>query len=282
MQSYLQAKPSKQDAARSVADADQRHSGSAETALSRSLNQNSAVQSQLALQRALNQRPAVVTQAKLAQELSGTAQRETLPEEEDLMQQKSTVQREGLMDDEDELMQAKFEPVQRQEFSSDDALREDEEEDTLQGRFVPAQRQGLSDEDELVQPKPAVQPKSVVQRQTAANRTGLPDGLKAGVEGLSGQSLDDVRVHYNSPQPATLQAAAYAQGTDIHVAPGQEQHLPHEAWHVVQQKQGRVEPTMVLRDVGINDDAALEQEADVLGARAEKLGFEGLPDRAAR
>jgi hypothetical protein len=25
--------------------------------------------------------------------------------------------------------------------------------------------------------------------------------------------------------------------------PGQEQHLPHEAWHVVQQKQGRVKPT---------------------------------------
>ena len=29
-------------------------------------------------------------------------------------------------------------------------------------------------------------------------------------------------------------ALAYAQGSDIHLAPGQEQHLPHEAWHVVQ------------------------------------------------
>lgn len=30
------------------------------------------------------------------------------------------------------------------------------------------------------------------------NRTGLPDTLKSGVEALSGFSLDDVRVHYNS------------------------------------------------------------------------------------
>lgn len=34
---------------------------------------------------------------------------------------------------------------------------------------------------------------------------------------------------------ANLQAHAYAQGAGIHLAPGQEQHVPHEAWHVVQQ-----------------------------------------------
>ncbi|HEY9835791.1 MAG TPA: hypothetical protein V6D27_02770, partial [Vampirovibrionales bacterium] len=34
------------------------------------------------------------------------------------------------------------------------------------------------------------------------NQTGLPDNLKAGVENLSGYSLDDVRVYYNSPKPA--------------------------------------------------------------------------------
>jgi D-lyxose ketol-isomerase len=63
------------------------------------------------------------------------------------------------------------------------------------------------------------------------------------MEKLSGYSLDDVKVHYNSAKPAQLQAHAYAQGTDIHLAPGQEKHLPHEAWHVVQQKQGIVKPT---------------------------------------
>ncbi len=104
----------------------------------------------------------------------------------------------------------------------------------------------------------------------APNRTGLPDSLKAGVESLSGQSLDHVRVHRNSPMPAQLNAHAYAQGSDIHLAPGQEKHLPHEAWHVVQQAQGRVRPTMQLKDGGvpINDDRGLEHEADVMGARA--------------
>jgi uncharacterized protein DUF4157 len=101
------------------------------------------------------------------------------------------------------------------------------------------------------------------------NDTGLPDELKSGIESLSGVSLDDVNVHYSSSRPAQLNAAAYAQGTDIHVAPGQEQHLPHEAWHIVQQAQGRVHPTMQLEDgVPVNDDEALEQEADVMGAKA--------------
>ncbi|MGQ3013550.1 MAG: eCIS core domain-containing protein [Flavobacteriales bacterium] len=107
----------------------------------------------------------------------------------------------------------------------------------------------------------------VVQRR--ANNTGLPDNLKTGIENLSGYALDDVKVHYNSAQPAQLQAHAYAQGSDIHVAPGQEKHLPHEAWHVVQQKQGRVKATTQLKgQTPVNDDAGLEKEADVMGVKA--------------
>ena len=102
------------------------------------------------------------------------------------------------------------------------------------------------------------------QENSIPNQTGLPDNLKAGVENLSGYSLDNVRVHYNSPKPAQLQALAYTQGTDIHVAPGQEKHLPHETWHVVQQMQGRVKPTMQMKGLGVNDDEGLEQEADVM------------------
>ncbi|HXU93948.1 MAG TPA: DUF4157 domain-containing protein [Gallionella sp.] len=101
------------------------------------------------------------------------------------------------------------------------------------------------------------------------NHTGLPDNLKSGIENLSGMSMDHVKVHYNSSQPAQLNALAYAQGSDIHVAPGQEQHLPHEAWHVVQQAQGRVKPTAQMKGgVPVNDDSGLEQEADAMGAKA--------------
>jgi hypothetical protein len=132
------------------------------------------------------------------------------------------------------------------------------------------------DEEEL-QMKSAVQLKSrgedpLMQKKetppAAANKTGMPDQLKTGVEQLSGIALDDVKVHYNSSQPAQLNALAYAQGTDIHVGPGQEKYLPHEAWHIVQQKQGRVQPTIQAKDVAINDDAGLEHEADVMGAKA--------------
>lgn len=100
------------------------------------------------------------------------------------------------------------------------------------------------------------------------NRTGMPDNLKAGVESLSGMAMDHVKVHYNSDKPAQLSALAYAQGSDIHIGAGQEQHLPHEAWHVVQQMQGRVQPTLQMQGVDINDDNALETEADVMGAKA--------------
>ncbi len=107
------------------------------------------------------------------------------------------------------------------------------------------------------------------QAEAKPNNTGLPDNLKSGIENLSGMSMDNVKVHYNSDQPAQLNALAYAQGSDIHLAPGQEQHLPHEAWHVVQQAQGRVQPTMQMKEgMLVNDDKGLEHEADVMGAKA--------------
>lgn len=106
-------------------------------------------------------------------------------------------------------------------------------------------------------------------KQLKPNKTGLPDNLKSGIENLSGMSMEDVKVHYNSSQPSQLNALAYAQGTDIHVAPGEEKHLPHEAWHIVQQAQGRVKPTMQMKDgIPVNDNEGLEKEADVMGKKA--------------
>jgi hypothetical protein len=137
---------------------------------------------------------------------------------------------------------------------------------------APVQRQPKPEEDEkLLQGKfdAAAGP---VQRnsEAAPNQTGMPDGLKANMESLSGMDLSSVRVNFNSDKPARLDAAAYTQGSDIHLAPGQEKHLAHEAWHVVQQRQGRVQPTMELNGARINDDAGLEKEADVMGGRAAR------------
>lgn len=108
------------------------------------------------------------------------------------------------------------------------------------------------------------------QHQFAAEHT-LPKDLQFGVEQLSGEDLSNVRVHRDSPEPEKLDAHAYTQGEDIHLAPGQEKHLPHEAWHVVQQKQGRVQPTLQKKNALINDNSGLEREADTMGARAAQM-----------
>lgn len=161
--------------------------------------------------------------------------------------------------------------VQRQE-------EEDEEEygeELLQGKFDSRHRTGTGDEGQQMQMGTPAGPSAQFQPESTPykNNTGLPDHLKAGIESLSGMPMDEVRVHYNSSAPATLHALAYTQGTEIHVAPGQEQHLPHEAWHVVQQGQGRVQPTMQRKGgVPVNADKGLEHEADVMGEKANQPG----------
>ena len=123
--------------------------------------------------------------------------------------------------------------------------------DTLQSVANP------KDEEQLIQTKPN-------------NNAGLPDQLKTEIENLSGDSIDDVKGHHNSDKPAHLQADA--QRTDIHLTSDKEMHLPQEMWHVVQQKQGRANPTMLMKGkVNINDDIGLEKEADLMGNEALQL-----------
>ena len=121
---------------------------------------------------------------------------------------------------------------------------------------------------------------AVESRQT--NRVGsfparsnqLPPTLQSNMERMGGVSLSDVVVKRNSPEPAKLHAAAYAQGNKIHLGTGSERHLAHEAWHVVQQKQGRVPVTKQFAGKAFNNDQRLEQEADVMGARAASISHQ--------
>lgn len=151
------------------------------------------------------------------------------------------------------------------------AVQRIEDEEMLQGKSKTGGLEAVQrmEDEEMLQGKaaPGGLAQAPVQRQDAAGG-GLPGPLRAGIETLSGYDMSDVKVHFNSTEPAQLNAHAYAQGTDIHLASGQERHLGHEAWHVVQQKQGRVQPTMDLGGVAINDSAALESEADAMGERA--------------
>lgn len=112
---------------------------------------------------------------------------------------------------------------------------------------------------------------------TAKNNTGIPIRLKDRIERLSGYSMDDVKIHYNSAKPSQIQALAYTQSNNVYLGAGQEKHLGHELWHVVQQKQGRVMPTAQVNGLPVNDNAALEREADHYGRNMTPLMPENTP-----
>lgn len=132
---------------------------------------------------------------------------------------------------------------------------------TLQQRWPTRTRHGVMN-------KPW--PTTPLQRRVVSKNYGslLPACLKAGMEAVSGVSLQRVRVHYNSDLPAQVNAHAYAQGGDIYLAPGQEHHLPHELGHVVQQSLNMVQPTTTVNGLPVNDDPKLEDHATELGEKA--------------
>lgn len=149
------------------------------------------------------------------------------------------IQRQG--DDDDELLQGKFITQ----------LQGDDEEELMQGKFAPVQRQ-------------------------AENQTGIPDRVKQRMEDSFNTDFSSVRVHADSAKAPEVGALAYTQGSDIHFAPGQfkpdtsagQQLLGHELTHVIQQQEGRVQPTTEIGGMAVNDNPALEHEADVRGAHA--------------
>ena len=105
------------------------------------------------------------------------------------------------------------------------------------------------------------------------NKTGIPVQLKKKIEQNYNLSLDNVWVHYNSQKPNQLHAYAYTQGTHVYISPAQEKHLPHELGHVIQQMNGVVKPTFKLNGINVNNNPALEHEADLLGSCSCKIPY---------
>ncbi len=128
----------------------------------------------------------------------------------------------------------------------------------------------------------------------------LEAGTRAQMEGAFGADFSDVRVHEGA-QAESIGARAFAQGSDIHFAPGQydpqsaegQELLGHELAHVVQQRAGGGAdadasaggsgpgpgPTPQLKAVGVSSPGdAHEQAADRAGqavARGEPVGDVG-------
>jgi hypothetical protein len=120
-------------------------------------------------------------------------------------------------------------------------------------------------------------------------RTGggqpLPPAVQAHMEGVFGARFADVRVHVGGEAPA-IGALAFTHGTDVYFAPGQYQPntphglrlIGHELTHVVQQRAGRVRNPLGS-GVAVVQDAALEAEADQMGARVAGQRLAPTPTR---
>lgn len=137
------------------------------------------------------------------------------------------------------------------------------------------------DEEELLQAKfqSETNPEPAPIQMKTGSGSKMPEDVQSKMESSFNTDFSDVNIHSNSDSAPALNALAYTQGNDVHFAPGQydpgsnkgQQLLGHELAHVVQQKEGRVQPTTQLKGAGINDSEELEKEADDAG----KLAAEG-------
>ncbi len=116
--------------------------------------------------------------------------------------------------------------------------------------------------------------------------SGLSPELNAQMSSAMGSDFSNVNIHANSDKASEAGALAYAQGNDVHFAPGQydpgsqkgQELIGHELAHVKQQSEGRVQANASVGGMSVNNDAGLEKEADSMGAMAAQMkpaaGFE--------
>lgn len=126
------------------------------------------------------------------------------------------------------------------------------------------------------EPRPSpVAPAPATRRSTGNSPAGaavapIPPQLLTRAEHFLGADLSDVTLHPGSDLPARGNAVACARGSEIHLAPGapavrapaRDDILAHELAHVVQQRAGRVRPTGYVGGLAINQDPALEADAE--------------------
>lgn len=114
---------------------------------------------------------------------------------------------------------------------------------------------------------------------TQTKNDKLPETVQTKMENSFGEDFSDVNIHDNSTKAEDLGAKAFAQGKDVHFAPGEfqpntkdgQELIGHELTHVVQQKEGKVQGGEVNGKDMVNQDPSLEKEADDAG----KLASEG-------
>lgn len=160
-------------------------------------------------------------------------------------------------------------------------LMNTEEEKPIQRRGpVPLQFHSSEEEEKPVQKKGPVPPMNFDSDEhthsDSSSSDKMPLPIQRKMESSFGEDFSGVNIHTNSSQSKRLNAHAFTKGSDIHFAPGMyspesqkgQELLGHELTHVVQQREGRVQPTVQKKGVNINDDEGLEKEADEMGEKA--------------
>jgi hypothetical protein len=112
----------------------------------------------------------------------------------------------------------------------------------------------------LSKAKPVAQPKAVSKVQPKAkpymgknyqlentSTNKLPEEVQTKMENSFGQNFSNVNIHKDSSSAKDINAKAYAQGTDIHFAPGEynphskegQELIGHELTHVCSRDRGK-------------------------------------------
>ncbi|MEM7657306.1 MAG: DUF4157 domain-containing protein [Bacteroidota bacterium] len=179
----------------------------------------------------------------------------------------SPLQRMG--SEEEEELQMKRNPLQRMG-----------EEEELQMKANPLQRMGGEEEEEELQMKanPLQRKENGVSIDNGGGAS-MPAAVQSQMETSMGSDFSSVRIHPNSSAAPEVGAQAFTQGDHIHFDSGKydpasqqgQELLGHELAHVVQQREGRVQPTTEVNGVSVNDEVGLEREADEMGRSASQL-----------
>lgn len=166
--------------------------------------------------------------------------------------------------------------VQRKAAEGSVVQRMSEDEEELQLKRDPSkaiQRQAESSELEEEELQMKRDPSKPIQRKS----NSMPEVVQEKMESAFKADFSNVKIHEGN-KAESVGALAYTQGDEIHFAQGKykpdtqsgQELLGHELAHVVQQRQGRVQPTGDVNGVPLNDEPALEKEADRLGAKASR------------
>jgi hypothetical protein len=194
-------------------------------------------------------------------------------EEEKPAQMKSAEEEQPAQKKEEEEKPAQMKSAEEEQ----PAQKKEEEEKPAQMKSAEEEQPAQKKEEEE---KPAqMKSHAAAQSHSPASkgrRTHMPAHVQRKMENNLGADFSNTRIHADSDNASRMKALAYTQGEDVYFARGQydpeskkgQELLGHELHHVVQQREGRVQPNSKQQGVGVNNDHALEREADQKGKAA--------------